>query len=236
MLRLCLRLRIRQLSSQHDPTKRNGTLSYPYQEKIDEGQGFLVEEDSRFVPTMKTSSDPIPFSEPLTEQERDRFWSKVAIRCNSQCWIWESYRNRAGYGVFGFRRKSRLAPRIAFLDRNGSVPKNLCVLHTCDNPACVNPKHLWLGTRRDNNLDCRKKGRQVCLSGENHPRKLRPELFPIGEKAGCAKLKTRQVIKIRKTYVRGKISQQKLADRYGVSRGLIGHIVRGRSWRHLLWV
>lgn len=75
------------------------------------------------------------------------------------CCEWIGYKNRDGYGIFGARANRILAHRYAYMALSGDVPKGLCVLHSCDNPSCVNPSHLFLGTQEDNMKDMGRKKR-----------------------------------------------------------------------------
>ena len=99
------------------------------------------------------------------------------------------------------------------------IENNLCVLHKCDNPSCVNPHHLWIGTNADNVRDRHKKGRSNA---------------PTGEKHGASKLTEKDVDSIRNLYAGKKISQKALSEIFDVSRSTIGHIVYGRTWRKQL--
>lgn len=91
-----------------------------------------------------------------------RFWAKV-IKSDSGCWEWTGTRNENGYGLGGMKfsggGREALAHRTAWTLVHGPIPENSCVLHACDNPLCVNPSHLSLGSQRDNMLDMRAKGR-----------------------------------------------------------------------------
>ena len=87
----------------------------------------------------------------------DRFWDKVDK--SGDCWMWTAYKDQKGYGRFGIGSKLYSAHRLSYEWSYGDFDKKLCVCHTCDNPGCVNPEHLWLGTRRDNNIDRDNKGR-----------------------------------------------------------------------------
>lgn len=93
----------------------------------------------------------------LSNSSQIRFWNKV-VRTRS-CWLWTAAKNEKGYGVFGLGQETDKAHRIAWRLINGLIPQGLFVLHRCDVPACVNPKHLFLGTNIDNVRDMIAKGR-----------------------------------------------------------------------------
>lgn len=90
-----------------------------------------------------------------------RFFSKVKIAGLNECWEWQAYKNKFGYGLFNVNYYATMAHRVSWELNNGPIPKGLYVLHKCDNPCCVNPNHLWLGTYKDNMRDCVAKGRYV---------------------------------------------------------------------------
>ncbi len=106
--------------------------------------------------------------DPLVSKRRfstmeERFWAKVQLGSSEECWIWQAALKRDGYGLFrvesyvAMRSAHRVSWEIAF----GEIPTGMQVLHRCDNPPCVNPSHLWLGTQQDNIRDMNEKGRHV---------------------------------------------------------------------------
>lgn len=110
------------------------------------------------------------------------------------------------------------AHRVSWMLANGPIPAGMVVCHRCDNPPCVNPDHLFLGTQIDNMRDRSKKGRGNHRKGSRH---------------GRAKLTEQDVRVIRSRYATGDWKQSDLAAEYGVSQPLIGHIVRRVTWRHI---
>jgi hypothetical protein len=150
----------------------------------------------------------------------DRFWSKVNVRTKTECWTWNAYRDRYGYGRFNFGRKNHQANRFAWKLSNGPIPSGLCVCHRCDNPACVNPVHLFLGTNADNRLDMVNKGRHST---------------PRGEDCVRSKLTNQIVTKIRSIYRKGsrEFGTQALARSLNVAPSLVWRIIARQNWKHI---
>lgn len=147
----------------------------------------------------------------------DRFWSKVDRRGPDECWEWTRARNELGYGRFRFRGCLYYAHRMAWELVNGPVPEALEVCHTCDNPPCCNPAHLFVGTHADNLGDMATKGRAKPV--------------PIlGEQNGNSRLTSEEVEAIRRRYVRGVTRQVDLAREYGISQPTISCVIRATTW------
>ena len=146
-----------------------------------------------------------------------RFWNKV-IKQDNGCWIWTAYTNSDGYGKFKIGKRTCNAHRMAWMLCCGSIPKGMLVLHHCDNPPCVNPDHLYLGTDADNVRDRDNRNRI------QHAR---------GIAQGSHKLTDEQVLEIRMLYNDGKYSECDIADKFGVSQSTIGCIINYKTWRHL---
>jgi len=157
----------------------------------------------------------------------ERFWEKVNVRGPDECWEWQASCRAKGYGQFYLRGKPEKAHRVAWELTHGPIPNNLCVLHQCDNPSCVNPDHLFLGTVLDNNRDMLEKDRHAKGAKIAKP----------GEKNGNSKLTRRQVLEIRRRWREGERergAQRRMAAEYGVTPTLIYMIIREKAWRHLL--
>jgi hypothetical protein len=136
---------------------------------------------------------------------------------NTGCWLWLGATQWNGYGAVRVGNKTKPAHRLAYETHHGvTLASDLDVCHKCDTRACVNPDHLFSGTRTDNMRDCSNKGRVVT-----------PSL--AGERCPASKLTPRQVIAIRSD----PRSQRAIGRAYGVDHGTVGHIKRGSTWRSL---
>lgn len=94
-----------------------------------------------------------------------RFWDKVYI--DNSCWEWIASKNPDGYGNFYYNKRIDRAHRVSYILEHGPIPKGMLVCHNCDNPGCVNPSHLFLGSQKDNMSDCSKK-RRIFNSNKTH--------------------------------------------------------------------
>lgn len=135
-----------------------------------------------------------------------------------KCWEWTASIRKDGYGQFTLNSKNCLAHRASWIIYNGVIPNKLFVLHKCDNPKCVNPAHLFLGTNQDNVDDRERKGRNNAPRGEKHRDNILTEL---------------QVMDIRKKYSEGGITYRELAEQYCMAESTIGNIIKYRKWSWL---
>lgn len=147
-----------------------------------------------------------------------RLANGVVINAATGCWEWQRTRNNAGYGTLTIAGRARYAHRLAFELAGGEIGVGEVVLHSCDNPACLNPEHLRAGTQSDNMKDCSRKGRARIPS---------PRM--IGESNGAARLTTLDVRAIRNRLASGH-SQELIASAFRVSQSTISAIARGRAW------
>src|SRR5947209_13587711 len=149
------------------------------------------------------------------EHRADFFWAHVDK--TGECWLWQGYADKDGYGRFGVDYKVARASRMAWELTFGDIPPEFQVCHNCpggDNPACVNPAHLWLGRTINNIHDAMRKNRRAI--GERHPRTLLTEEDAMGILA-----------------LKGVKSQKEIAHIYNTSRYVVGDIHTGLTWKHL---
>lgn len=141
-----------------------------------------------------------------------RFWEKVSIKEPNECWEWQSTKNNDHYGRFRIQGVRYMAHRVSFEFAHGAIPEGLVVRHSCDNPSCVNPNHLEIGTMGDNNADKVTRGRQA--KGERH---------------GRSKL-TEATVRLIKA---AEGSQRNIAKTFEVSQSTVRAIKAGHSWSHI---
>ena len=146
----------------------------------------------------------------------ERFWAKVDRRDADKCWPWSASRVGWGHGQFRLANgKQGKAHRFSWELHNGRIPAGLCVLHRCDNPPCVNPAHLFLGTHADNMADRDAKGRGIVQRGElNHNAKLtREDVLAIRSSTGTL---------------------ASVAAMFGTDQANVSLIRRRLSWAHVV--
>lgn len=157
----------------------------------------------------------------------DRFQEKYVCNLETGCWEWTAARFRSGYGEFGVKGKGMAyAHRVSYELFVGQIPDGLFVCHHCDNPKCVNPEHLFLGTPKENNDDKISKGRH--LVGESDPKSILKDKEALAIKEMLRRFPSTNS-KVELAHGAGRF----LARWFGVSDQLICDIKKGRRWRHL---
>ncbi len=147
------------------------------------------------------------------EKATNLFWKRVNILSDSDaCWEWQARLDKYGYGETSFCGARIKAHRLAYKLTYGDIPDGKLIMHSCDNPACCNPKHLTPGTNLQNIEDRERKGR--TSKGESHYK---------------VKLTDAQIREIRARYIPGVIGYRTLANEYGVYYGHIADIVKGKT-------
>lgn len=164
----------------------------------------------------------------FTPEHVAKFWSKVHKSADPDaCWTWTDAPEPGGYGLLRIGKRKFRAHRVSWILAFGDIPEGLCVCHSCDNPPCVRPDHLFLGTSGENTRDAASKGRMA--SGDRNASRLYPERRPVGERSKQAKLTWDQVNAIRTRIAAGE-AKRSLAREYGVSPVLIRLIWQGKAW------
>lgn len=145
-----------------------------------------------------------------------------------ECINWKGANNGKGYGVVSIKYKGKwknfYAHRVAYEKEYGRIKKGMLVCHKCDNPSCINPKHLFLGTHKDNSMDAASKGR-CCMQAH-------PEKRPIGERNGGCKITEALVPTIRELRKEGYLIRE-LVEEFDLSKSQIKRIIYGKSWKHV---
>lgn len=158
------------------------------------------------------------------------FWPKIDVRGKDECWHWLAGKSSAGYGKVWFEQKHNLAHRVAWILTHGEIQGDLHVLHKCDNPACCNPGHLFLGTPADNMRDMAAKGRSA--SGRRNGCFTRPDRVRRGVLNGSSKLTDDDVRFIRE-WVGAGWTRSDVAKAVGICSDAAYKIVRRDTWRHV---
>ena len=143
----------------------------------------------------------------------DLFWMKVDKHGPNGCWVWTGYRQKFGHGWTRYG----LAHRYAWTLLRGEIPAGKFLCHTCDNPPCVNPDHLYVGDRLDNQGDMKRRGRSTF--GERNPK---------------AKMTAAQVIEMRRLRSEEGLTLRELSERFPITETVVQQICAGKKWKHLL--
>lgn len=169
-----------------------------------------------------------------------RFFSK--FEKSNECWNWNGSKNEAGYGTLGNKYAHRMAWQIA---NNKEIPSGMVICHHCDNPSCVNPNHLFIGTQKDNMQDMIKKNRQVKKNniGQKNPMFGKSHSFSAKKKMSEAKqgkyigsnhpratITNETVGKIRKMRLEG-FTRKQISEKLNVSFHVVGNVIYGKSWK-----
>jgi predicted XRE-type DNA-binding protein len=149
---------------------------------------------------------------PISERIEKHIVSKT------DCWLTDFSPSSGDYPRISINGKPKLLSRVIYELNFGKIPPGMFVCHKCDNPACVNPSHLFLGTPQDNITDRNSKNRQARLKGSLH---------------GQAKLNEEKVLEIKQLLAENILSQREIAKLYGVSQRIILNIKKGRAWIHV---
>lgn len=172
---------------------------------------------------------PLPGTDPKLIA---RFMAKVQI--TDGCWLWSGARTGARYGELRVDGRPATTHRLSWTLFVGPIPDGLCVCHHCDTPPCVNPAHLFLGSKADNNADKCRKGRRRGGGGygDRNGRRTHPESTVRGERQHAAKLTAETVREIRDACASGE-AQWVVGERYGVSQAAVWAVVRRKTWAHV---
>ena len=146
----------------------------------------------------------------------ERFWKNVNVLSQYECWEWAGCKFKGGYGALGYNKKTEKAHRISYKIHKGDIQENLVVRHTCDNPSCVNPNHLIVGTHAENMKDRDERNR-------SHK----------GSKHYKAKLNETSVLKIIDLYKNGH-TKTELARIFNVTTASIIFIINKKTWKHVI--
>ncbi len=153
-----------------------------------------------------------------SDASMQRFICEASRKSETGCWEWSLAKGAGGYGVQYFRGKTHKAHRMSWTVFKGQIPEGVLVCHQCDNPQCVNPSHLFLGSHADNRADAVAKNRVFR---------------PIGVLAPACILSERVVRNMRATYASGRVTMKQIAERFRCSVPNVYRIISRQTWKHI---
>ena len=152
---------------------------------------------------------------------KEVFWARVDKSAGADaCWLWTGFKNKAGYGIISWHNHPTLAHRLAYELTIGQIPDGLLACHKCDNPGCVNPEHIFIGTDADNMADKSRK--------ERYQKEL---LKNRGANNFNTKLTWELVTEMRALYAPRKMGYRRLAEKFGVARNNVRQIIKQKTWK-----
>jgi hypothetical protein len=160
---------------------------------------------------------------------RERFYEKFFIDISTGCWIWTGPLRKDLYGYLKIDGRSVLAHRVSYELHNGNIPSGLEVCHTCDNPSCVSPNHLFCGTHDDNMKDMASKGRGKTIARHGKDNPMYGISLSKGSDNGMSKLTEENV----RFILKSSMSDTELGKMFGVLRGTVWAIRTRKSWKHI---
>lgn len=144
----------------------------------------------------------------LSQKQLNKFWRNVEQK-ETGCWEWMGAKTKNGYGHMNIFYKNQYAHRISYEIKYGEIPVGMVACHKCDNPACVNPDHIFIGTQKDNIQDMIKKGRNEIVGNMKYP--------------------FSKIIEIRDKYNNGEKNYSKLGRIFGISKQYIWFIINNKT-------
>lgn len=160
-----------------------------------------------------------------------KFWSRVIVGPPDTCWMFLGGEMKKKYGQICFGNTTMTSHRFAYYLTHGELPEGMDICHHCDQPACVNPSHLYAGTRAENLRDMTVRNRRA--RGDSHGSRTHPERVRRGEIHSASKLTEYQVKEIRRLYRPRVTTVPMLAAQFGVSRGTVFAIIQRKTWAHV---
>lgn len=158
-------------------------------------------------------------------------YNHIVVNAETGCWNWTRGKDTRGYGAAYIPHRV-MAHRLSYELSVGPIPPGKHVCHTCDNPSCINPDHLWIGTHAENMADKEAKGRGTkppVLRGDDHWSRKHPDRVKRGADNPNAKLTIHQVIGIRRAYLAG-MSHRDIATTFGISEKSVPDYISGKGW------